>query len=90
MSYLTIAEVQHAQARKLTDLDARSVLLTGQALSLGDPRDIAGHIMNLASLVVINGATDDLVDAIGAQAIALRLALARVETLDVTSGNEAA
>jgi hypothetical protein len=81
-------------ARKLTELDERSVRLNGGALSLQDPRDLAAHIRGLADnlehLATWGEGGDETATAIGAQCIAFLLARARVETLDVSSGGEAA
>jgi hypothetical protein len=80
-------------ARKLTELNDRQVRLTGGALSLEDPRDIAGQILCLAEslghLVHWDEGGTQTVDAIAAQCIAFRLARARVDELDPTLGDGA-
>lgn len=81
---LTVGAIQRDQARKLTELDTASVQTAGHALSLEDPRDIAGHLLMLAgavrqSVVAGGGSSHALADSLGAQVLALRLALARSE-----------
>jgi hypothetical protein len=49
---VTVDDILEAFARKLTELDRRSVRLGGQALSLQDPRDIANHIHGLTYGIV--------------------------------------
>jgi hypothetical protein len=90
---VTVDEILGAFARKLTELDRRSVRLGGQALSLQDPRDIANHIHGLTYgmqrfLSWDEGAGEATVEAIGAQCIAYLLARARVDELDVTAGDQ--
>lgn len=91
---LTVSQIQTAQASKLTELNDRNVRLGGGALSLGDPRVIAGQVERLAgtvrtSVLLGSDGAHELADALAAQVIALRLALARREAMDFTTGDAA-
>jgi hypothetical protein len=89
----TVASITAAFARKLTLLNDRHARMGLPVLSLQDPLDILSHIDGLATgmqYLTARELSEDIVDALGAQCIALRLALARVEALDVTSGDDAA
>lgn len=90
----TVRTILDAFARKLTELDARSVRLGGQALSLGDPRDIAGQIHTLARTLEHFASWGEdgtlTAEALGAQVVAFLLARARVDELRVDAGGEAA
>lgn len=76
-------------AGKLTVLDDRNVRLNGLAVSLQDPRDIVSTLYGLAQFMLQVGPSVEFADQVGAQALALRVALARVEELDITSGDAA-
>jgi hypothetical protein len=87
---LTVGAVMDGFARKLTALNDRHVRMNLPVLPLQDPRDIVGHIDRLAGHLKFSAHDLDpeTVDALGAQCIALRLALARVEDGDPHSGGE--
>jgi hypothetical protein len=91
---LTVGEISRAQGERLTELNDRSVRLGGGAISLMDPRDIAGQVVFLASVlqqsVVSGGSSSTLADDLGAQVLALRLAMARSEHDRIDTGGEAA
>jgi hypothetical protein len=77
-------------ARKIRDLDAIQVRHGLPALALQDPRDIAVQMSHQAQ-VAANFLTAgypavEVTEAVGAQAAALLMALARVAELDVSAG----
>lgn len=91
---LTVHEIAVSQSARLTELNDRSVRLGGGAVSLQDPRDIAGQIVFMASVlhqsVVSGGSAPALADDLGAQLLALRLSMARSEHDDPHTGGDAA
>jgi hypothetical protein len=86
----TVASITAAFARKLTLLNDRHARMNLPVLSLQDPRSIVEHIDRLAGYLKFGELNPKTVDALGAQCIALRLALARVETLAIASGDDVA
>jgi hypothetical protein len=84
----TVASIQAKFARKLTLLNDRHARMNLPVLSLQDPRSIVEHIDRLAGYLKFGELNPKTVDALGAQCVALRLALARVEMQDPHSGGE--
>lgn len=87
--------ITRAFEAKLTELDDRNGRLSGAALMLEDPGVIAFQMERLTAnlrISVISGspAAEDLARALGAQCIALCLALARVEEIRIDFGDERA
>lgn len=91
---LTVSDVQHAQNTRLTELNDQSVRFGGAAISLEPPDLIAGQVVllarNLQRAVLAGGdAAGLLADDLGAQVLALRLALARSEHDRIDTGDAA-
>lgn len=94
---VTSHTVLAAFAAKLTELDDRNVRLGGRALSLEDPRVIAGQLARQADLLRVStilrptDGTDPiaLAYAVGAQVVALCLSIARADEMRVDSGDAA-
>lgn len=88
------AEVMHAFARKLGDLNRTELLAggTGDIQVTLDPRDILTHALALCAGMKSAGVVPPmgLVEALGAQVLALALAVRRVEELRVDTGDDAA
>jgi hypothetical protein len=80
-------------ARKLRDLDDLQVRNDLPALALQDPRDIAALMAHQAQVVADFAARgwscESVTEACAAQCVALLMALARVQELDVAAGGEA-
>jgi hypothetical protein len=92
-STVSVRSVHDAFTRKLTDLNRRQLLAGGTSdVQLQDPRDILRHLLALVAGVHSTGLVPpmDLVDAIGAQATALAMSVARVEDLRIDLGDDAA
>lgn len=90
---VSINSVHEAFTRKLTDLNRRQLLAGGACdIQLQDPRDIVRHLLALVAGVHSTGAIPSmgLVDAIGAQATALAMSVARVEDGRFDTGGDAA
>jgi len=86
----TVGSITEAFSRKLTSLNDRHARMGLPVPSMQDPRDIIGRIDRLAGDLKFSASiAPGTVDAIGAWCIALRLALARLDTLDITSGDAA-
>lgn len=89
---MTVQAVLERVARKLTELDDRSVRLGGSALSLQDPRDLAHELHRRAktmpALVESGMPAEGMAEAVGALAVAYLLARARVDELDVSAGSD--
>lgn len=88
---LQVSEVLPAFARALTKLNDRHARMNLPVLALMDPCDVVNEIDLLVSRLKFSSArplSAETVDALGAQCIALRLSLARVEALDITSGGD--
>jgi hypothetical protein len=81
-------------ASKLTTLNDMQVRNGLPALALQDPRDIAALMAHQAQVVADFAARgwscESVAEACAAQCVALLLALARVQELDVAAGDEAA
>lgn len=93
MSAVSVNSVHEAFARKLTDLNRRHMLAGGTSdVQLRDPRDIVTHLLQLVAGVHSTGQVPpmDLVLAIGAQATALGMSVARVEDGRFDTGDPAA
>jgi hypothetical protein len=81
-----------AFAAKLTDLNRRHLLAGADGdIQTRDPRDIVQHVEALASGMRASGEvpSGDLVDALGAQCVALWLSVARSEDVRVDTGDAA-
>ena len=87
---MQVSDVLTAFARKLTLLNDRHARMNLPVLSLQDPRDVVNHIDLIAGHLKFGDLSPERVDALGAQCIALRLAMARVEMQDPHSGGDAA
>jgi hypothetical protein len=81
-------------ARKLRDLDDIQVRHGLPALALQDPRDVAAQMalqaQTAADFAERGWSCESVAEAVGAQAAALLMSLARAEELDVTAGSDAA
>jgi hypothetical protein len=81
-------------ASKLTTLNDMQVRNGLPALALQDPRDIAALMAHQAQVVADFAARgwscESVTEACAAQCVALLMALARVQELDVAAGDEAA
>lgn len=79
---VTIAALGRASAARLTDLNRRHLLNGGTVdLQLQDPRDLVARIESMCGAILVMGSSPrmDQAEAIGAYALALGLAVARVE-----------
>lgn len=93
MRHATVASIHDAYARRLTEYN-RTHLLAGGAgdVQNQDPRDMLTHVLALAAGMHSTGQVPSmsLVEALGAQVLALGLAVARVEDGRFDSGGNAA
>jgi hypothetical protein len=94
---MTIGETLEAFSAKLTELNRRQLLMGLPIVADQDPRDIAAQIHGMSDVLRVTtilrsheGADpDDLLVAVGAQLLALRLALHRENGMRVDSGEAA-
>jgi hypothetical protein len=87
---VTTRSVLDAFARTLQAFDDAQVRMGLPVLSLQDPRDIIGHVHGLSSQMTHVGPSMGSVEALGAQVLALALALARAEDSRLDLGGDAA
>jgi hypothetical protein len=83
-----VQEQLDAFAARLTTLNDRNVMRHGMALPLEDPRDLRDRLESMCAAARGQAPTVESATALGAVALALALACARVEELDVASGDE--
>jgi hypothetical protein len=83
-----VQEQLDAFAARLTALNDRNVMRRGMALPLEDPRDLRDRLESMCAAGVGQAPSVESATALGAVALALALACARVEELDVASGDE--
>jgi hypothetical protein len=76
-------------AATLTRLNDSHVSARGMALPLEDPRDLRNRLEGMCAGLRLRGRTPDVehANALGAVALALALACARVDELDVSAGD---
>lgn len=86
---VTIRSVHEAFSRRLTEYNDAQVRMGLPVLALSDPRDVATHVLALASHVVMVGPSMDGAEALGAQVTALCLAVARAEDSRLELGDAA-
>lgn len=95
---VTIGSTLQAFSAKLTDLNDRQLRMGLPIVAEQDPRHIAGQIQGMSDLLRVStilrpqdgSDPTDLLHAVGAQLLALRLALHREDQLRVDTGDEAA
>lgn len=87
---MAVQDTLDAFAARLTALNDRNVMRHGMALPLEDPRDLRDRLESMCTVARVAGRapTVESATALGAVALALALACARVEELDVASGDE--
>lgn len=92
MSALTAMEAAVHLARKLARLNRTERACNLPALHQQDRTDME-RVMELqarVNLLLADGPSHDVLDSLGAQVIAFKMALAERDVLSVTSGDEAA
>jgi hypothetical protein len=82
------AQALDAFAARLTALNDRNVMRRGMALPLEDPRDLRDRLESMCAAVRGQAPSVESATALGAVALALALACARVEDLDVAAGDD--
>lgn len=87
----TQASVFQSFARKLNAFNDQQVRANLPVPALQDPRDVLTHVLALAAGMKSTGEVPpmSLVDALGAQVIALGMSVARSEELDPSTGDAA-
>jgi hypothetical protein len=84
-----VQDTLDAFAARLTALNDSHVRSRGMALPLEDPRDLRDRLESMCAAARGQAPSVESATALGAVALALALACARVEELDVSAGEAA-